>query len=148
MKAICRSLNLNFRIEIVGGNPLSMVKRLLILIPYRLQRAHHRTLVLTVSHRQLCWRRENRGSGGHGGRELRQTAWLVTEIAIALAKKQDPPADTLRLLEKAAAAIDTIKEEVHPSALEVAEKALDRLERDQPAQYEKLLSERQRDGRR
>jgi hypothetical protein len=65
-----------------------------------------------------------------------------------LAKKQDPPANTLRLLEKAAAAIDTIKKEVHPSALEMAEKALDRLERDQPAQYEKLLSERQRKGRR
>jgi hypothetical protein len=77
----------------------------------------------------------------------KQLGWL-TEIAIALAKKQDPPADTLRLLEKAAAAIDTIKKEVHPSALGAAEKALDRLERDQPAQYEKLLSERQRKGRR
>ena len=29
----------------------------------------------------------------------KQLGWL-TEIAIALAKKQDPPADTLRLLEK------------------------------------------------
>jgi hypothetical protein len=77
----------------------------------------------------------------------KQLGWL-TEIAIALAKKQDPPADTLRLLENAVAAIDTIKKEVHPSALEVAEKALDRLERDQPAQYEKLLSERKRKGRR
>jgi hypothetical protein len=75
----------------------------------------------------------------------RQLGWL-TEIAIALAKKQNPPADTLHLLEKAAAAIDTIKKEVHPSVLEVAEGALDRLERDQPAQYEKLLSERQRKG--
>jgi hypothetical protein len=77
----------------------------------------------------------------------KQLGWL-TEIAIALAKKQDPPADTLRLLEKAAAAIETIKKEVHRSTLEVAKEALDRLERDQPVQYEKLLSERQRKGRR
>jgi hypothetical protein len=77
----------------------------------------------------------------------KQLGWL-TEIAIALAKKQDPPADTLRLLEKAAAAIETIKKEVHRSTLEVAKEALDRLERDQPGQYEKLLSERQRKGRR
>jgi hypothetical protein len=77
----------------------------------------------------------------------KQLGWL-TEIAIALAKKQDPPADTLRLLERAAAAIDTIKKEVHRSTLEMAKEALDRLERDQPAQYEKLMSERQRKGRR
>ena len=77
----------------------------------------------------------------------KQLGWL-TEIAIALAKKQDPPADTLRLLEKAAAAIETIKKEVHRSTLEVAKEALDRLERDQPAQYEALLSEHRRKGRR
>ena len=70
----------------------------------------------------------------------KQLGWL-TEIAIAMAKKQDPPADTLRLLERAAAAIDTIKKEVHRSTLEVVKEALDRLERDQPAQYEELLSE-------
>jgi hypothetical protein len=77
----------------------------------------------------------------------KQLGWL-TEIAIALAKKQDPPADTLRLLERAAAAIETIKKEVHRSTLEVAKEALDRLERDQPAQYEELLSEHRRKGRR
>ena len=41
-----------------------------------------------------------------------------------------------------------MKKEVHRSTLEVAKEALDHLERDQPAQYEKLLSERQRKGRR
>jgi len=43
----------------------------------------------------------------------KQLGWL-TEIAIALAKKQDPPADTLRLLERAAAAIETIKKRSSP----------------------------------
>ena len=77
----------------------------------------------------------------------RQLGWL-TEIAIALANKEDPPSETLRRLEKAAEDVETIKKEVHPSAVEAAQQALDRLERDQPAQYEKLLSERQRKRKR
>jgi hypothetical protein len=76
----------------------------------------------------------------------RQLGWL-TEIAIALAKKVDPPADTLGRLEKAAADIEKIKKEIHRSALEAAKDALDRLERDQPAEYQQLLSQRQRKGR-
>jgi len=49
--------------------------------------------------------------------------------------------------QKVLAKIEKIKKEVHPSALEAATEALDRLERDRPAEYEKLLSERQRKER-
>ena len=76
----------------------------------------------------------------------RQLGWL-TEIAIALAHKQDLHSEALRHIEEAAAKIEKIKKEVHPSALEAATEALDRLERDRPAEYEKLLSERQRKER-
>jgi hypothetical protein len=76
----------------------------------------------------------------------RQLGWL-TEIAIALANRQDPPPDTLRRLEKAAEDIGTIKKMVYPSTIDAAREALDRLERNQPAQYENLLSERQRKER-
>ena len=76
----------------------------------------------------------------------RQLGWL-TEIALALANKQDPPPDTVRRLKQAAEAIEAIKREVQPSAIDAARTALDRLERDQPAQYERLLSERQRKRR-
>ena len=76
----------------------------------------------------------------------RQLGWL-TEIAIALAHKQDLHSEALRHIEEAAAKIEKIKNEVHPSALEAATEALDRLQRDRPAEYEKLLSERQRKER-
>ena len=57
---------------------------------------------------------------------------VVTEVASYGKQLGWLSRTTLRLLANAVAAIDTIKKEVHPSALEVAEKALDRLERDQP----------------
>jgi hypothetical protein len=72
----------------------------------------------------------------------KQLGWL-TEIAIALAKEQKLPADTLRRLEQASEKIDAIKKAVHRSALDEAKTALDRLERDQPEAYKKLLNERQ-----
>jgi hypothetical protein len=74
----------------------------------------------------------------------RQLGWL-TEIALALANKQPLPRETLRRLEQASRDIEAIKKDVQPSALEAASKALDRLEREQPAQYERLLRERRGD---
>jgi hypothetical protein len=72
----------------------------------------------------------------------RQIGWL-TEIAIALAKNQPPPEETLRRLEKASSDIEAIKKDVHRSALDTASAALDRLERDDPKSYKKLIRERQ-----
>jgi hypothetical protein len=71
----------------------------------------------------------------------KQLGWLM-EITIALAKKQPLPEETLLRLEKAFAEIDAIKKQVHASAVVAANNALDRLERDDPAQYDKLLRER------
>jgi hypothetical protein len=71
----------------------------------------------------------------------RQLGWLM-EITIALAKHQAPPAETLRRLEQASAKIEAVKRSVHRSALDEAQAALDRLERDEPEAYTKLLSER------
>ena len=62
--------------------------------------------------------------------------------AVALAKRQPLPEETLRRLEKATRDIDAIKKQVRASAVEAANNALDRLERDDPAQYDKLLRER------
>src|SRR5712672_3817 len=67
---------------------------------------------------------------------------VVTEVAIALAKRQPLPEETLRRLEKATRDIDASKKQVRASAVEAANNALDRLERDDPAQYDKLLRER------
>ena len=72
----------------------------------------------------------------------RQVGWL-TEIALALAKKQPPPEETLRRLEKASHEIDAIKKDVHRSSLDAANAALDRLERDDPEAYKKLMRKRQ-----
>jgi hypothetical protein len=71
----------------------------------------------------------------------RQLGWL-SEIVLALANKQAVPQETLRRLEKAAQDIETIKAEVQPTALDAANKALDRLKRDDQVLYEKLLKER------
>ena len=71
----------------------------------------------------------------------KQLGWL-TEIAIALAERQTLPEETLRRLEKATKDIDAIKKQVRASAVEAANNALDRLKRDDPAQYDKLLRER------
>lgn len=71
----------------------------------------------------------------------RQLGWL-TEIAVALAKKQAPPEETLRRLEKAAKDIEAIKKDVHRSSFDAASAALDRLESDDPEAYKKLMRER------
>jgi hypothetical protein len=71
----------------------------------------------------------------------KQLGWL-TEIAIAMANKKPLPEATLHRLEQAAEKIEAIKRNISPSALEVASNALDRLERDDPTQYQKLLRER------
>ena len=74
-----------------------------------------------------------------------QLGWL-NAIVLALANKQPIPEETLRSLEDAVQRIKAIKEEAQPSALSAASKALDRLQRDQPHEYEELLRDRQRDG--
>ena len=71
----------------------------------------------------------------------KQLGWL-TEIAIALAERQPLPEATLRRLEKATKDIDAIKKQVRASAVEEAKNALDRLERDDPVQYDLLLRDR------
>jgi hypothetical protein len=71
----------------------------------------------------------------------KQLGWL-TEIVIASANGQPLPTETLARLEKAAREIDAIKEQSRASAVEAANNALDRLERDNPAQYNELLRER------
>ena len=71
----------------------------------------------------------------------KQLGWL-TEIAIALDKRQPLPEETLRRLERATKDIDGIKKQVGVSAVEAANGALDRLERHDPAQYHNLLRER------
>jgi hypothetical protein len=72
----------------------------------------------------------------------RQLGWLM-EITIALAKQQALPEETLRRLEQASEKIEAIKKSVQGSALAEAQIALDRLERDQPEVYKRLLGERQ-----
>jgi hypothetical protein len=73
----------------------------------------------------------------------KQIGWL-SEIVMALANKQAPPEETLRRLAKAMQDIDSIKREVQQSAYDVASAALDRLERDDPEGYRKMLRERKR----
>jgi hypothetical protein len=72
-----------------------------------------------------------------------QLGWL-NEIVLALANKQAVPQETLKRLQKAVQDIETIKQEVQPSALASANKALDELRDEQPETYAELLRERQR----
>ena len=71
----------------------------------------------------------------------KQLGWL-TEIALAQAKGEPLPEATVARLEKAAEEIAAIKKQLRSSALEAAKSALDRLERHDPAQYQKLLRDR------
>jgi hypothetical protein len=71
----------------------------------------------------------------------KQIGWL-SEIALALANHQPAPAETLRRLEEAIQKIETIKMEVQQSSLDAANSALDRLQRDDPEGYQKLLRTR------
>jgi hypothetical protein len=99
--------------------------------------AYYGALVLTVAHRQLRWRS---GSGGSVVTEVasygKQLGWL-TEIAIALAKREPLPEETLGRLEKATKDIPAIKEQVGISAADAANDALDRLERHDPTRYQR-----------
>ena len=71
----------------------------------------------------------------------RQLGWL-SEIVIELAKNKRAPSDTLKRLEDAAMKIAEIKKQRQKSTRDRAEEALDRLEREQPAQYKRLLRDR------
>jgi hypothetical protein len=71
----------------------------------------------------------------------RQIGWL-TEIALALAKQQPPPEETLGRLEKASHDIEAIKQQVQRSSIDAANAALDRLEHDDPGAYKTLLRKR------
>jgi len=71
----------------------------------------------------------------------KQLGWL-TKIAIALAKRQPLPEETLRRLEKPPRTLTQSKSKSALPAVEAANNALDRLKRDDPAQYDKLLRER------
>src|SRR5262249_49917781 len=71
----------------------------------------------------------------------RQLGWL-NEITLALATNKPVPAETLRQLEQASERIKAIKDESRASALDAAKKALDRLQRLQPDDYERLVRER------
>jgi hypothetical protein len=77
----------------------------------------------------------------------RQLGWL-TEVAIALANNKPLPKETLHRLEQASREIEAIKKEVRLSALQEADKALDRLQRVLPAQYDELLRQRGSNGQR
>ena len=77
----------------------------------------------------------------------RQLGWL-TEIAIALANNEPVPEDTLHRLEQASRDIEAIKKEVRPGARQEADKALDRLQREQPVEYDELLRQRRGNGKR
>src|SRR5260221_6460474 len=71
-----------------------------------------------------------------------QLGWL-NEIVLALVNKQAVPQETLKRLQKAVQDIETIKQEVQPSALAAANKGLDQLKHAQPEKYAELLRERQ-----
>ena len=72
----------------------------------------------------------------------KQLGWL-NDIVLALAKQQAVPKDRLSCLEEAVEKIDAIKKEIQLSVVEAANKALDRLKREEPDAYAKLLRERQ-----
>jgi hypothetical protein len=75
----------------------------------------------------------------------KQLGWL-NDIVLALANQQPVPKDTLSCLEKAVEKINAIKKETQLSAVDAANKALDRLKRDEPGAYAELLRERQGGG--
>jgi hypothetical protein len=69
----------------------------------------------------------------------RQLGWL-SEIALALARGEAPPQETLQRLTEAAARIE--QHDLRPDALQSARAALERLEREDPKAYDALLRER------
>jgi hypothetical protein len=75
----------------------------------------------------------------------KQLGWL-NDIVLALANQRPVPTDTLSCLEKAVEKINAIKKETQASAVDAANRALDRLKRDEPDAYAKLLRARQEGG--
>jgi hypothetical protein len=71
----------------------------------------------------------------------RQLGWLG-EIVLALVNHTEPPSESVEQLQRASREIEKIKKDVQRSALEEANKALDRLKREQPKEYERLLRAR------
>lgn len=71
----------------------------------------------------------------------KQIGWL-TEIALAMAKQQPLPDETVRKLEKAAAAIEAIKQDAQRNAFDAASAALERLEREDPEGFKRLMRRR------
>ncbi|HEX8167475.1 MAG TPA: hypothetical protein VF601_17045 [Beijerinckiaceae bacterium] len=73
----------------------------------------------------------------------RQIGWLA-EIVDKLADGKSAPADALKKLRKAMKEIAAIKEQVRRSAEDEAAEALDRLEKEDPEGFRKLLERRVR----
>jgi len=69
----------------------------------------------------------------------KQLGWL-TEVTLAMAKQEMTSADTLHKLEAVAKDIEAIKADHRHSSLDTATDALDRLKRDDPEGYEKLMT--------
>ena len=77
----------------------------------------------------------------------RQIGW-ISEILLAVVDPKQIPSHSLRTLAQLKAAsehISKIKEDVQRSAVEAANDALDRLQRENPERYNRLLRRRQRE---
>ena len=70
-----------------------------------------------------------------------QLGW-ISEIVLALAKNDNLSTDAVKKLAKAAKHIDRIKHEFGRNAAEKASDALDRLKKDAPGEFRKIVSER------
>jgi hypothetical protein len=71
----------------------------------------------------------------------KQLGWL-NDIVLALVNKKPVPEDTLDSLTEAVRKIEAIKKQVQPSPLDAAQIALDRLQSENPEEYETLLRHR------
>ena len=71
----------------------------------------------------------------------KQLGWL-SEILLALADGEEPPAEALDKLKDAVARIEEIKTSARKDALGEAARALDRLAREEPEDYEALIRAR------
>ena len=74
----------------------------------------------------------------------RQIGW-ISEILLALVDHKQIPSHTLAQLKAASEHISKIKEDVQRSAVDAANEALDRLQRENPERYNRLLRRRQRE---
>lgn len=71
----------------------------------------------------------------------KQLGWLG-EIVLAMAKGETPPEETVRKLSEASAHIERIKQELGRSAADNARDALDRLQREAPEEFRRIVTER------